>query len=1193
MNEETIFHEALARPLPAERAAYLEQACADNPALRASVEALLRANEGASQFLASPASAPLVATVDEPITEGPSTLVGPYKLLEQIGEGGFGVVFMAEQQQPIRRKVALKVLKPGMDTRQVITRFEAERQALALMDHPNIARVLDAGQTSNGRPYFVMELVKGLAITEYCDQRRLTPRERLELFVQVCQAVQHAHRKGIIHRDLKPSNVLVTVQDGRPLVKAIDFGIAKALGEQLTDKTLFTGFAQLIGTPLYMAPEQAALSNVDVDTRSDVYSLGVLLYELLTGTTPFTKDRFKEADYDEMRRIIREEEPPRPSTRISTLGQAATTLATQRRSEPKRLSQLLRGDLDWIVMKALEKDRNRRYESASAFGADVQRYLLDEPVLACPPSAWYRLRKFARRNKGKLAVAAGMLLVVTVMAASIGWAVRDRAAHDEEIEREDLARRTTVAARVRDSLTMVRALIGENKLAAARQKLAEAGARLSHDRSALGELTAEVDAGTAELDRFGQFLDWFDRASQASTTPTFEAALGGAGRRDTVLTVPSASALDGRASTAAVFLLRTLHCYDILERDDWRATLEGGLLGRDQIEEIRRTAYEALLWLANDVGRRQKDHRSGEQLSQKAATQQGLVYLGKAESAHRPTQAFYLLRADFRKALGEDAGALADRQMADRTAPTIGQDHFLRGWNAFEAKQLPEAVRAFEAALRLEPKSYWSMVWLGYCLCDLGRGPEDFAGAARVFTGCILKRPDHAHAYVSRATACIKLGRYEDALADCSRAIELNAAHAYAWNQRATAYFHLGRPHKAVADFSTAIELNPKLVIAWNNRGATYCFRLAQYDKAVADFSRAIELDPQLANPRGGRGLAYLNLGQPNKAVADFAKAIELDAQWAAGWNNRGKAYVQLGQWAKALADFSRAIELDATNAHAWSNRGAIYCGHFAQPHKALADCSRAIELEPKLASAWGNRGAAYVRLGQLDRAIADFSEALRLDPKLAMAWGNRGATYLQLDQPVKAVPDLSKFIEIAPGKDPRVALAFLLRARAHCRLANYAQARTDFESVLQGGPANASVLNELAWLLTNCPEPKLRDPCQAVELARRAVAKAPKAGNYWTTLGAALYRTGDSKAAVAALDRSVLLRQGGEAVDQLCLAMAHKQLGNREEARKAYDRAVQWLEKNKEGLEKNKPAAEDVRRLRDEAEEVLELKKK
>jgi WD40 repeat protein/serine/threonine protein kinase len=443
MNEEEVFHQALCRSSPQERAAYVQQACAGNPVLRASVEALLRANIGATNFL-EPDLPALVMTVDDPITERPGTAIGQYKLLEEIGEGGFGVVFMAEQVQPVRRKVALKVLKPGMDTRQVVARFEAERQALAIMDHPNIARVFDGGASPSGRPYFVMELVKGAPVTEFCDRNHLTTRERLELFVSICQAVQHAHQKGIIHRDLKPSNVLVSMHDTTPVVKIIDFGVAKAMGQELTDKTLFTGFTQMIGTPLYMSPEQAGQSGLDIDTRSDIYSLGVLLYELLTGTTPFDKDRLRSAGYDEVRRIIREEEPARPSTRISTLGQAAGTVSANRKSDPKHLSQLCRGELDWIVMKALEKDRNRRYESASAVAADILRYLRDEPVLACPPSAWYRFRKFARRNKAVLATMSAIVVAVVLAVGSLVGAVKvladDKKQTQEALDREILAR---------------------------------------------------------------------------------------------------------------------------------------------------------------------------------------------------------------------------------------------------------------------------------------------------------------------------------------------------------------------------------------------------------------------------------------------------------------------------------------------------------------------------------------------------------------------------------------------------------------------------------------------------------------------------------------------------------------------------------------------------------------------------------
>src|SRR5688500_16424201 len=430
-SEETLFAEAAGTESPEARAAYLDEACGGDATLRAQVEGLLAAHERAAGFMESPAPLPGItaAGVAAPgLTPSAGSsgararaelvpvgaTVGPYKLLERIGEGGMGVVYMADQAHPVRRRVALKIIKPGMDSRQVIARFEAERQALAMMDHPGIARVLDAGTTDGGRPYFAMELVKGVPITEYCDANNLTPRERLGLFVQVCHAVQHAHTKGVIHRDLKPTNILVTLHDGVPVPKIIDFGIAKATGgaaQQLTDKTLFTHFAQMIGTPLYMSPEQAELSGLDVDTRSDVYSLGVLLYELLTSTTPFDKKRLGEAALDEVRRIIREEEPPRPSTRVSTLlGETLTAVSAKRRMDPGKLGRSMRGELDWIVMKALEKDRTRRYETASGLAADVLRYLDDEAVQACPPSAGYRFRKFARRNKRALASAAVLAL---------------------------------------------------------------------------------------------------------------------------------------------------------------------------------------------------------------------------------------------------------------------------------------------------------------------------------------------------------------------------------------------------------------------------------------------------------------------------------------------------------------------------------------------------------------------------------------------------------------------------------------------------------------------------------------------------------------------------------------------------------------------------------------------------------------
>jgi WD40 repeat protein/serine/threonine protein kinase len=422
-NARAIFERALELTNDADRQAYLDEFFSGHPELRDKVQALLRAHGDAGSFLAVPALEAQQTHHFAPIAERPGTIIGPYKLLEQIGEGGFGVVFMAEQERPVSRRVALKVIKPGMDTRQVIARFEAERQALALMDHPNIAKVLEAGATESGRPYFVMELVRGIPITEFCDKHCLSVQERLKLFISVCHAVQHAHQKGIIHRDLKPTNVLVTLHDGKPVAKVIDFGVAKATGQRLTDRTLFTAFSQMVGTPLYMSPEQAEMSGLDVDTRSDIYSLGVLLYELLTGTTPFDKVRLREAAFDEIRRIIRLEEPPKPSTRISTQGVAASTISTQRQSEPDKLRRLVRGDLDWIVMKCLEKDRNRRYETANGLAADLERHLENEPVLARPPSTVYKFRKAWQRNKVICTAGVAVFLALTagLTLAALGW----------------------------------------------------------------------------------------------------------------------------------------------------------------------------------------------------------------------------------------------------------------------------------------------------------------------------------------------------------------------------------------------------------------------------------------------------------------------------------------------------------------------------------------------------------------------------------------------------------------------------------------------------------------------------------------------------------------------------------------------------------------------------------------------------
>jgi eukaryotic-like serine/threonine-protein kinase len=507
--EEIVFDTARSLSDPVPRQAFLDQACAGDPGLRARVEGLLSAQAEAEEFFRGVTAVKLARSVvatdaallsrslpsasspaEATITEAPGTRIGRFKLLQRIGEGGCGIVYMAEQEEPVRRRVAFKIIKLGMDTKSVIARFEAERQALALMDHTNIARVFDAGATDTGRPYFVMELVRGVRITDYCDQNHLDTRRRLELFIQICHAIQHAHQKGIIHRDIKPSNILVTLHDGVPVPKVIDFGIAKATEMRLTDKTLFTAYEQFVGTPAYMSPEQAEMSGLDVDTRSDIYSLGVLLYELLTSKTPFDGRKLLQSGLDELRRTLRETEPQRPSMMVTTLqGEELTMTAERREAEPPKLVSLLRGDLDWIVMKALEKDRRRRYETANGLAMDIERYLSNEPVIARPPSRIYRFQKLVRRNRGVFTAAGAVAGALIIGLGVSTWLfLREREARQRAVAAElQQARERQEAEQARANEAQLR------RQAEARERITQAILLVREDRfDEADELLAKV-----------------------------------------------------------------------------------------------------------------------------------------------------------------------------------------------------------------------------------------------------------------------------------------------------------------------------------------------------------------------------------------------------------------------------------------------------------------------------------------------------------------------------------------------------------------------------------------------------------------------------------------------------------------------------------------------------------------------------
>jgi serine/threonine protein kinase/Flp pilus assembly protein TadD len=836
--------------LPDQWEAYLEEACAGDEDLRRRVEELLEAHRKAGSFLASPAAP--AATIDESrIAEGPGAAIGPYKLLEQIGEGGFGVVFMAEQQQPVRRKVALKVLKPGMDTRQVIARFEAERQALALMDHPNIAKVLDAGETASGRPYFVMELVKGVPITHYCDQGHLTPRQRLQLFGAVCQAVQHAHQKGIIHRDLKPSNVLVTLQDGQPSVKVIDFGIAKATGGQLTDKTLLTGFAQMIGTPLYMSPEQAGLS-VDIDTRSDIYSLGVLLYELLTGTTPFSQERFQQAGFDEIRRIIREEEPPKPSTRLSESKDSLPSVSAQRHMEPAKLTKLVRGELDWIVMRCLEKERNRRYETANGLAMDVQRYLADEPVVACPPSAVYRLRKFAQRNKPALLTSAIVSAALLFAVGAVGWAVRDREARREEATKQESARRATFEEEIRRALE-------ESEDWYKRDELPEALAAVKRAEGLLAtgggseHVRQRVRQWRADLNMVRRLEDIRLEMTSVNQWEAFDS--------------PAASNAYHEAFQQYGVNLR------VLSPDE-----AGDLIRRSAVRDRLVAALDAWVEIYAPA-----DFRGTERL----------LNVGRRADADpwrdRLREALLLKEFPALECLARDK-----ELMAQPPATLLFLATALR-----KAEHSTLAVEVLREAQQRRPDDFWINHQLAFYLHHDTRPPR-CDEAIGFYRGALAIRPQSAGVHLNLGQVFFDKGMWHEAIAAFRQAIHLKPDYATAHNDLGASLSETGLYDEAVGAFREAIRLKPKLAVAHHGLGITL-ERQGKWQGAVDSYHHAIKLEPTFAEANCSLGKALMGRGRFAEALSFLKKGHELGSK-RPDWSRPS------AQW---LAHCERQLQLD------------------------------------------------------------------------------------------------------------------------------------------------------------------------------------------------------------------------------------------------------------------------------------------
>jgi serine/threonine protein kinase/regulator of sirC expression with transglutaminase-like and TPR domain len=1102
IDEKAVFNGARVMAAHQERMAFLQGACAGNAEALQRILNLLRVYDQEESFLESPPIAP-DATMDTPAAERPGAMIGPYRLLQQIGEGGMGTVYMAEQTQPVRR-VALKVIKPGMDSGQVVARFEAERQALALMDHANIARVFDGGATDNGRPYFVMELVHGIPITRYCDDNHLTPRERLELFVAVCQAIQHAHQKGIIHRDIKPSNVLVALYDGKPVPKVIDFGVAKATEQRLTDHTLFTQYGTMVGTLEYMSPEQAEMSALGVDTRSDIYSLGVLLYELLTGSTPLTHQRLKEAGYAEILRIIKEEEPQRPSARLSDSGEALASISANRHMEPAKLTKLVRGELDWIVMKCLEKDRNRRYETANGFAQDVNRYLHDEPVLACPPSALYRFRKFARRNKGPFA--ATLAAVVVILLALVGLALsnvlitRERNEKTQALEQAQINEREAKEQRQEAEENLRQAL------AAVHQMLTRVGAETLYSVPGMEPVRRQL------LEDALRFYQSF--LARKHNDPRI--------RREVALTYLHLGTIHrdlGQTAESEADYRKAFALVDALAADgpvdpDFRAKLISGHIGCAQTM--------LLLGKAEDKGKHTRIAVTmGEELVKefpdKAEYAAELAFanrqLANEVSRRDPGQAEEILRRNLmitrspwehRKtytALGRLAfsqGRYADAEQAYREAVKLGDAAAAeRPWDLAEQRHRSDALhglaRAVAASGRLAEASEifgQSTAIMDVLVADhpqILEWREILALTLRHHAQVLeqLDRPVEAETAYSKSFAhsmgvvgrepnvgqyqegawyggsllgrfLLKLGRIEDAqeiYAQAATFLEKHPADAPTRLKLWKELFHttldlghelakMGNPEKSEAAFEQALAIQDRL----KNEFSADDGHLLQLGEGLADAGRQFRKAGKApeANRFARRTLELLATAEPMPDV------------WEA-WHRRGVIYANLGQWDRALADQTKALELRPESFQTLWRRGEAYLG-LKQWDRAVADCSKAIELDPDKPAAWHFRGYAYANLGQQDRALADLTRAIELGAVNWTVWSRRGDVYRTLKQWDQALADYARAIEMgAPDGSVWVA-----KAAAHAQLDLADQAMADLPQAITRGFRNAALLKKL-----------------------------------------------------------------------------------------------------------------------------------
>ena len=1031
-DEKAIFNAARKIDSSDARAEYLYQVCGADQNLCERVNTLLRAYEEQASFLDSPPGGNALPTIDyRPITEQPGTVIGPYKLLQQIGEGGMGVVFMAEQSEPIQRTVALKIIKPGMDTRQVIARFEAERQALAMMDHPNIAKVLDAGTTDSGRPYFVMELVKGVPITKYCDEKHLPLRARLELLLPVCQAVQHAHQKGVIHRDIKPTNVLVAEYDDRAVPKVIDFGVAKATAQKLTDRTMFTEFGQVLGTVEYMSPEQAKLNQLDIDTRSDIYSLGVLLYELLTGSTPFGRKRLNEAAFDEALRIIREEEPQKPSTRLSTTDQLPS-IAANRHSEPARLSKVVRGELDWVVMKALEKDRNRRYETANDLAADVQRYLHDELVQARPATRMYRFKKFARRNKA--GVLAGSTIVAALALGVIGTSLG--------LVRAESHRRSEVAARrlAQKNFDEARATV--------RQLLNVSNEDL-YDVPGLQPLRVKLMQSAVEhYESFvnGSSLDPAPRAELARLYVMYGFTAEDIGANSRNVTMP----LFQKARAIQEDLLRE-HPHDRALRSDlaWTFTILSWRRSRDPVI-AQEAADKAIALFEELVAESPGDPLAHSDLAL-------ILWL----SGTRPTH-----EADRQRSLAIREQLVKEYPYSAEFRRNLANSLHVKARRIFDTN-LDQALALIERATVLRRAVV--------------------ADIETKLPGALLPaRPRDSAAHLQKVTLI--------------------------WTKRDVAY-------------------GPREAAGWCLKQHRYKEALTYADQAVKELRVVVQHNPAMGTFTAELGSAF-------------------NTSWEAARN---------------LGDLEGVKKREADAIDYWEAIAAV-------PGSSLSAQQR-----PALATVHANLATLLRERGRLDEAIVRYRRSIELNPKLGWVHSNLGVAYEQKGDSKSAIPSFRRAIELEPGQ----SWMYLALGGAYEKTGDLKAALANYRQTAELAPKDAWAQYVLARFLANCTDLELRNPQEALAAAEKAVEFSSEPGGYWCMLGVAKYRNGNWQAAIDALTKSLEPGNWGNGVDLYFLAMAHWQLDHKDEARKWYDKAVEWMDKNQ-------PNNEELRRFRAEAEEMM-----